>query len=197
MKNRYGEITKDILLTLALAGVIAVAATSPYFLINVARAIIKYKKYNKNKNYKVSDYNLSKSLAGLNKNKIIILKNEKGKFTIELTEKGKKIVKEILFDDMKIEKPKRWDKKWKIVVFDIPERKLGKQQRNLFRAKLQTIGFYQMQKSVWVCPYPCEKEIRFICEIYEINPHVNIITAEEIYNDIALIKHFKLPLTVR
>ncbi|MEK7080626.1 MAG: CRISPR-associated endonuclease Cas2 [Patescibacteria group bacterium] len=197
MKNRYGEITKDILSTLAFASVITIAATSPYFLINVARAVIKYKKYNKNKNYRVNDYNLSKSLAGLNKNKIIILKNENDKFTIKLTEKGKRVVKGILFDNMKIEKPQKWDKKWRIVVFDIPERKVGKHQRNLFRAKLQSVGFYQMQKSVWVCPYPCEKEVRLMCEIYEINPYVNIITAEEIYNADALIKHFKLPLNVR
>ncbi len=197
MKNRYSKITIDILLTLGAVSVLALAATSPYFLINIARAIIKYKKYNKNKNYKVSDYNLSKSLSGLNKNKIIILKEKNDKFIVELTEKGRKVVKEILFDNMKIKKPNKWDKKWRIVIFDIPERKIGKHQRNLFRAKLQTVGFYQMQKSVWVCPYPCEKEVRLMCEIYEINPYVNIITAEKIYNATSLIKHFKLPLNVR
>lgn len=194
MKIRYSKITIDILLTLAAAGAIAIAATSPYFLINIARAIIKYKKYNKNNNYNIKEYNLWKSLTGLNKNKIIILKNNKDEFTIKLTEKGKKVVKKILFDNMKIEKQKKWDKKWRIVIFDIPEKKRGKHQRNLMRLKLQTIGFYQLQKSVWVHLYPCEKEVQLICEVYEINPYVNIITAEKIYNDDLLTKYFKLQI---
>lgn len=191
MQKRYSELTKSTLLILAAAGLVAIASTSPYFLINIARAIIKYQKYKRN--YSPRDISkLTRSLAGLNKNKIIILKEINGKFTVRLTEKGKKVVKEIMFDNMKIEKPKFWDKKWRIVIFDIPEKKLGKTQRNLFRAKLQNIGFYQLQKSVWVCPFPCEKEIQLICEVYEINLYVNIITAEKIYNDDLLTKYFRL-----
>ena len=193
MRIRYGEITKNTLLILAATGVIAIAATSPNFLINIAREIIKYKKYNK-KNLRNNAGNLSRSLSGLNKNKIVIIKENNGKFTIELTERGRKVVKEILFDNMKIEKQNIWDKKWRIVIFDIPEKKLGKQIRNLLRSKLQTIGFYQLQKSVWVHPYPCKKEIQLICEVYEANPYVNMITAEKICNDDSLTKYFNLHL---
>lgn len=192
MRKRYSELTKDALLILAAAGLITIAATSPYFLINMARAILKYKKYNKIYNPKNNAMSLAKSLSGLNKNKIIILKEKTDKYTVELTKKGKKVVKEILFDGMKIEKPKKWDKKWRIVIFDIPEKKLGKLQRNLIRAKLQNIGFFQLQKSVWVHPYPCEREVQLICEVYDVNPFVNIITAEKIYNDDLLKKHFAL-----
>lgn len=190
MKTRYGETIKNILLILAATGIITVAATSPYFFINIAKTIIKSKKYNKKND--TNEKSLVRSLSGLNKNKIIILKNYENKFTVELTEKGRKVVNEILFDKMAIEKQKIWDKKWRIVIFDIPEEKLGKCMRNSIRLKLQLIGFYQLQKSVWVYPYPCEKEVQLICEIYESNPYVNIITAEKIYNDDLLIKYFKL-----
>ena len=192
MRIRYGEITKDVLLMLAVAGIFAVAATSPNFLINITRAIIKDKKYTK----KYSNFNenaLARSLSGLNKNKIIILKEIEGKFTVKLTEKGKRVVKEILFDSMKIEKQKIWDKKWRIVIFDIPERK-KRVARNAMRWKLQNLGFFQLQKSVWVCPYPCEKEIQLICEVFRINPFVNIVTAEKIYNDDNLRKYFNIPV---
>ncbi|MEK7080544.1 MAG: hypothetical protein AAB925_01790 [Patescibacteria group bacterium] len=191
MKARYREITKDALLILAGVGFLAIAATSPYFLINIARGIIKYKKYNKNGNRNNTEARLAKSLGGLNKNKIIIIKKENDKFTVRLTEKGKKVVKKILFDDMRIEKQKIWDKKWRIVIFDIPERK-RRHMRDAMRQKLQIIGFYQLQKSVWAHPYPCEKEIQLLCEVFEINPFVNIITAEKIYNDDILLKHFEL-----
>src|SRR3989338_118105 len=148
MKIRYGEFTKDFLLLLAAAGMLAIASTSPYFLINLARLALKDKKF-RHKNCKASDMALARSMAGLNKNKIVILKEEK----------GKKIVKEIQFDNLKIDKPKIWDGKWRIVIFDIPENE-RRRMRDAMRQKLQKIGFYQMQKSVWVFPYPCEKEIR-------------------------------------
>lgn len=191
MKKRYGEITKDILLTMAVAGLITVAVTlSPNLLYNIAKEVIRIKK--KDWKYKDGDAKrLSRSLAGLNKNKIIILKEMKGKFVIELTEKGKKVVREIQFDSMKIERQKKWDKKWRIVIFDIPEDK-RRVERNALRAKLQNLGFYQIQKSVWAYPYPCEKEIQFLCEMFNINPFINIITAERIYNDDAMRKYFKL-----
>src|SRR3989338_6355748 len=155
MKIRYGEITKDVLLMLAIAGGFAVAATSPFFLINVTRAIVRQKKYDK----KYKDFKekvLAQSLSGLNKNKIIIIKEKEGKFTVELTERE------------------------------------GRQARNAMRWKLQKMGFFQLQKSVWVCPHPCEKEIQLVCEVFKINPFVNIVTAEQIYNDGNLKKYFKL-----
>jgi len=191
VKARYGEVTKDVLLILAGIGLLAVAATSPYFLINIARGLIKYKRYNKGSDKVVDESRLAKSLGGLNKNKIIIIKKEKDKFMVKLTEKGKKIVKEILFDEMKIEKQKTWDGKWRIVIFDIPERK-RRNMRDAMRQKLRMIGFFQLQKSVWVHPYPCEKEIQLLCEVFRINPFVNIITSEKIYNDDILLGHFKL-----
>ncbi|MCX6723972.1 MAG: hypothetical protein NT155_02220 [Candidatus Staskawiczbacteria bacterium] len=190
MRIRYKKITKNILLTLAIVGVVSVAATSPYFLINIARAILKDKKCNKEKN-STNEVNLSRSLAGLNKNRIIILKREGDNFTVRLTEKGKRLVRSIQFDNMKIEKQEVWDGKWRIVIFDIPERR-GKHVRDAMRWKLQKLGFYQFQKSVWACPYPCEGEIRLLCEVLGASPFVNIITAQEIYNDGNLRKYFDL-----
>ncbi len=187
---RYGKITKDILLTVATVGIIAIAATSPYFLINIAKGVIKYKGYNRKRD-NIDEKSLARSLAGLNKNKIIILKKEGGQFTVKLTEKGKKIVKRIQFYDMKIDDPEKWDGKWRIVIFDIPERK-GRYGRDAMRQKLQKMGFYQFQKSVWAYPHPCEKEIQLLCEVLGVNPFVNIITAQEIYNDGGLKKHFGL-----
>lgn len=191
MKIRYGEITKDVLIMLAVAGMFAVAATSPYFLINIVRGIAKNKKYNK-KYHNFNENSLLRSLSGLNKNKIVIIKKEGDRYVVRLTEKGKKIAQEILFDNIKIEKPKIWDKKWRVVIFDVPENKRRRTSRNNMRHKLQSAGFFQLQKSVWVHPYPCQKEIQLICEVYGTSPFVNIITAENIYNDDELKKYFKL-----
>jgi len=191
MKTRYGKTTKDILITLAFAGIITVAVTtSPFLLYNLARWFVENKKWDKK--YKRGDlYKISRSLAGLSKNKIIILREQKGKFQVQITEKGRKIIRDIEFENMKIAKPARWDGKWRVVIFDIPEG-VKKYARDALRQKLQRTGFLLLQKSVWIFPYPCEKEIQLICEVFEVSQYVNIITAEKIYNDDCAKKYFSL-----
>jgi len=188
MIERCKNISKDIILYIALAGIVSVAATSPYFFINIAKLILKDKKYFKNK---YDENKVAQALERLKRNKVVILSEKDGEFVVELTDKGKRKVKQIKLESMKIETPKFWDKKWRIVIFDIPE-KQKKRARNALREKLQKLEFYQLQKSVWVHSYPCEKEIQFLCELFDIYRFVNIITADKIYNDIKLRNYFKL-----
>ena len=187
--QRYGETTREILSYLLLAGVIVISATSPYFLINIARAISKDKKFFKRK---IEDYKIARAAKRLQDDRLIILKElENGKFSVELSEKGKRKIKEIQFDGLTVKKPDFWDKKWRVVIFDIPD-KYRRRSRDALRDKLKEIGFCQLQKSVWVFPYPCENEIQFLCELFNITPFVNIIVAESIYDDIKLKKYFKM-----
>ena len=191
MPNKYKETTKDILLCLFTAGVIMVAATSPFFLINIAREIKRNRKYIKKEIIKkLDERKIAKALERLKRNRLIILSEKDGKFQVELTEKGKRVIKENQLNDMKPEKPVVWDKKWRVVIFDIPDKK--RRARDALREKLQEMKFYPLQKSVWVHPYPCEKEIQFLCEFFEITPYVNIIAADNIYDDIKLRKYFNL-----
>ncbi len=48
---------------------------------------------------------------------------ENGLMKLTLTEKGEKRAKEIQFNNLIIEKPEKWDKKWRLVIFDISETK--------------------------------------------------------------------------
>ena len=186
MKGRYNLITKEILLTIALTGVVIIASTSPYFWINITRAIIKNKKYIKNK---IDERRIVRSLMRLRTNRFIIVEEKRdGKLIVQLTEKGKRKTEEINIERLEIKKQDIWDKKWRIIAFDIPDKK--KRARDALRQKLKELDFYQLQKSVFVCPYPCEKEIQFLCEFFDINYCVNIIMADNIYNDTKLRKHF-------
>jgi len=191
---RYGKIAKDILAAIAITGIFAVAATSPYFFINLARAIKKDSDYKRRKKGgEPEDKVLARSLAGLNKNKLVIVRREGYSYTVKLTDMGKKIIKRMQFENMRIEKQEKWDGKWRIVIFDIPEgnKRRGKVLRDAMRAKMKAMGFYQLQKSVWAHAYPCEKEIQLLCEILKISPFVNILVAEKIYNDGALREYFR------
>lgn len=187
MKERYSELTKNILWGLALTSAVVIAATSPYFLVNLVKQISRNRKYLKKEFEKRK---IKNAFERLKKNKLIILKEDNGKFTVELTEQGQRKVKEFQIEDFKIEKPAVWDKKWRIVIFDIPNK--NTQARNALRNKIKELKFYLLQKSVWVHPYPCEKEIKFLAELFNVYPYVNIIIAESIDNDVKLRKYFDL-----
>lgn len=53
---------------------------------------------------------------------------------------------------------KKWDKKWRIVIFDIEEKQ--KKTREALRYKLKELGFGMIQESVWVSPYDVITDFR-------------------------------------
>ncbi len=73
---------------------------------------------------------------------------------------------------------KDWDRKWRLIIFDIPK-DLHK-QRVYFRQKLLSLGFFQLQKSVYVFPYSCEEELGHICRKFKISHYVDLVLAESI-----------------
>jgi len=128
------------------------------------------------------------------KRKLIeIVRISDDKIEVRLTNKGKKRIKEFSFEALRIEKPRHWDKKWRILIFDIPTKpSIYNQARDALRKKIKDLGFYQLQKSVWVYPYECEDEILLIAELYRVQKHIEIITAEKVLHEDLLKKHFKL-----
>lgn len=183
----YTTATKVILATIAFAGIIFIMATAP----NIFQIFGRYRrgeKYSKNQ-YKNAFYSLKR--RGL----IKVIKEEDDKIKIELTNSGKKRIKEFSIESIFIPKQKKWDKKWRMVIFDIPSKfnkvKFNK-AREALRLKLKELGFFQLQKSVWVYPYPCEDEILFIANIFEVENYIEILIVEKMLYDNKLKYFFKL-----
>jgi len=102
-----------------------------------------------------------------------------------LTQKGKvKIFKS--FINYKV----RWDGKWRIVIFDIPENM--KNSREYFRLKLTELGFKRIQNSVWVTPHDVQGVIKLITENLKLDSHVQFIVADHISSEKKLIERFDL-----
>lgn len=118
------------------------------------------------------------------------VENEDGSMNFVITEKGKKRLLEFHINDIRIKKPIRWDGRWRAVMFDIPEKLRYK--RNVLREKLKELKFYELQKSVFVQPYPCLDEINFIVEFYQIRKYVKCADMENVTNEAELRLHFKL-----
>ena len=177
------EITKDILKWLAISGAVCIAATSPYFSINLIKGFKNRKKYKKKK---VCD-----TFYNLKRQGYIDIKSRNHQIYIFLTKEGRKKAGRFQIDSLKINKPKKWDRKWRIVIFDIAQ--LKNLQRNAFRGKLKELGFYPLQKSVLICPYSCQDEIALLRDFFGLSQkEIRLITAANIEDDNFLRKIFKL-----
>ncbi|OGG61728.1 CRISPR-associated endonuclease Cas2 [Candidatus Kaiserbacteria bacterium RIFCSPLOWO2_02_FULL_54_13] len=112
---------------------------------------------------------------------------------LRLTAKGAKLAASLEDEEkhFKIQKPKRWDCKWRIVIFDIWERR--RSVRDRLRTLLQRNGFVKIQNSVWVYPYDCEELFVFLRTNLRLGKGILYIVAEEVENDGTLRKHFGLP----
>ncbi len=140
---------------------------------------------------KINKQSVERAIYNLYKSKLISeCENPDGSLTMVLTDKGKKKIATFNIDNMEIKKPKVWDKKWRMVIFDIPEK--YKPAREALRETLKRLGFYEYQKSVLVYPYECQKEIDFVIEYFDIRPYVRIIAAISLDNEIHLHKIFDL-----
>ena len=98
--------------------------------------------------------------------------HDDGLVTITITEKGKRVALKFHIDEMVIPTPQRWDGKWRIVIFDIPEKL--RRGRDALREKLKDLMFYELQRSVWIHPYPCNTQINFIVEFFDLRRYVRL-----------------------
>lgn len=131
--------------------------------------------------------NYSKTVYYLHqKGYIRFIEKEDGRF-IALTTEGQL---EALLAKAKHPGPAKWDGKWRMMIFDIPEETRDK--RNKLRQLLKVNNFFKLQASVYINPYPLNREaIKYLQETKLIE-YIRIIKVEEMDNDKDLRKHFNL-----
>ena len=168
---RGKSLTREILF-MTIAGPILL---SSLFLPNAAQALKPLIKWRKNWD-KIDRYSIHNAVRRLNQKRLIELTEKNNQLYMEITDNGKKLIKNFDYSDLELPKFKKWDKKWHLVIFDIPEKK--SKERRAFSKKLKDIGFYPMQESVFIYPYDCRNEIDFICEFLSISRHVNYCLVE-------------------
>lgn len=176
----YKEI---VLKSLFAVSVLSVAVMAPNALQIFAPLVTKKKKEN-------FTYLLNKKIFLLQKQGYIYFVNRDGKKFATLTPKGKKEIDKYLLGDLQIKKPRKWDKKWRIVSFDIKNTRTP--LRNLLRHHLKRLGFVQYQKSIWIHPYECEEVIIMMKSYFKFGKEVMYIVAEHLENDKELKRNFGL-----
>lgn len=181
--------TKEILDILATGGGIAIIAVVTPLAIQYALPEITLELVNELLQ-KYDQRRLRRTINEMIKREMIALHEEDKETTIIVTEKGKRQLLKYNIQKMKLEKPKHWDGKWRVVIFDVKEGK--KVLRNALRTKMQQLEFYQLQKSVYVSPYPCEKEISFIRQYYLVGDEVTYFLATNLEQEDLLTAKFSL-----
>lgn len=123
------------------------------------------------------------SLSAMRRNGYVQRHKQRGTYNsiFTLTKKGKNRLLDRAFEVIKLKPLKKWDKIWRLVLFDIPHEKRA--ARHALRRKLQHLGFIQYQKSVWVTPHPCAEEIDFLRDFYHVHPHVKLLAVKQLRGD--------------
>lgn len=184
-RTRRGQVERVVLSTLAIVGVGLVAMTAPNTLQLLKRIdpdwILK----------RDPKQRIRETAHRLKKKGLIEFVTKNGRVYLRMTGKGKaRLQRLVTFGPLA--KPRRWDRKWRLVIFDIPEK------RHVLRARARGVvasfGFVRLQDSVWVYPHDCEEAIALLKAELHIGKDLLYIIADAIEYDLPLRKEFGLPL---
>jgi DNA-binding transcriptional regulator PaaX len=178
-RRGIGQVQKAVLATVAVGGILAVGVVAPNALQLLGGQRNKYRFNNQTK----------LALARLAQKGYIIFEERGGGRYARLTEIGERA---LTFEKQKavlqLGSRKRWDKRWRVVIFDIPE--FRRSTRDRLRKVMVEAGFYRLQDSVWLYPHDCEDFVALLKADLKIGNAVLYMIVEKIENDLRLKQHF-------
>lgn len=176
------NITKVILTILATGGLMTMAVLAPNALQSL-ELLTGRRKYNRR-------YYLKTTASRLANKGLIRWEKGNNKTFAGITDKGRQTLARYQLGDYDFQKPKRWDGKWRLLIFDIKESK--REVRNQFRLELSNFGFRRLQNSVWVTPHECGELSFLLKTALGLGREVIYISESKIENDKELRKIFSL-----
>lgn len=179
---------RDILVLLAKGALLTTALIAPKTALATHHLFEEEKDWDAWKRFNPSY--LRYALKRLEKQKTVEIIEERNMQVVKLTTKGKKKIVKYAISELEIKKPKTWDRKWRVVVYDISNSQ--KQLQVFIRETLKNLGFFAMQESVYIYPYPCFDEIEFLREYYGLGSQIQYLLVTQIENDELYKTYFKL-----
>ena len=186
----FDDTPRGILEMLLVAGGIALALTvAPTALMALAGLGYVIKAEDRARNRK-----LRSAFAYLARQKYIQKRQHGKAVRVELTQKGRRRI--LWYIERRtlstpVERPQVWDKKWRVILFDIPAGERTK--RNAFRSFIRRQGAVMLQKSVWVHPFDCSEQVALLKEVFRLtDEQLRLIVTHSIGHDATLRKHFKI-----
>ncbi|OGG52331.1 CRISPR-associated endonuclease Cas2 [Candidatus Kaiserbacteria bacterium RIFCSPHIGHO2_02_FULL_55_25] len=182
MRRRRRNIQSAVLRTVGVAGILAVTMIAPNIFQALPRIMgDKYK----------FGYRAKTASGRLAKKGLLRFVERGGIRYATITEKGRRaLALELTADAHKRKRPRRWDKRYRLVMFDVPQYR--RSTRDRLRRLMREYGFLRLQNSVWVYPHDCEELISLIKADLRIGKDVLYAVVESIEYDAWIKKHFKL-----
>jgi DNA-binding transcriptional regulator PaaX len=174
---RIGPVAEAIIGIVAIGGVVAIAVCAPNAL-QVLAPFFKKKKYSAKKA-------IERNIEILVQKGLLTKKRNQ----LELTQKGRLISFLKGYDNV-ISEQKKWDGKWRLVIFDVPHSK-NKERLELTRG-MKMHGFHLLQRSVWLYPYPCDAFIQTLTAYLDLKQEIIYITEASLPDEGKYKKIFKL-----
>ena len=185
-RGRYLPMRNLILRTLVLTGGISVALVAPKtlgLLKKLDRAAANRKDLYRR---------ITQAITRLEHAGLVRTSGQYAKRRVVLTQKGRTMVNTIHVSEYRIPEQAFWDGKWRIVMFDIREKR--RRTRSQLRSLLASAGFLRLQDSVWVYPYPCDEFIGLVrAHLKSGTGEILSFTADALESDRKLREHFHLP----
>lgn len=179
-RTRNANLQRIILGTVAAAGVISFSLLAP-------NAMRVFKLFGLDKGNK-----RQKEIINASRGRLVkagLLARDKGGL-LRITAKGERKLEQLEMKGFKLKKPKKWDKKWRVVIFDISEKK--RQVRDRLRVTLASVGFIKIQNSVWAYPHDCEDFVALLKVDFNMGREILYMIVDAIEGDWRLRRHFKL-----
>ena len=133
---------------------------------------------------------LQRSLLSLKHRKLVTFKKRKGKMVLVISVDGKERLVYGSLRNVQLQRPVKWDGKWRVIIFDIPEKR--KSAREALRKKFCTLGLLRIQKSCFVYPYECREEIDTISSFFDVVEDITYIIAESFEGEQEAKEYFNL-----
>lgn len=107
-----------------------------------------------------------------------------------LTDSGRAAIDDTIGRIRNSLKTKKWDKKWRIVSYDIPEK--FKHLRDAVRSILKRAGFVKLHHSLWIFPHECGELTSLIHQETKLQKYMVYGIVEKIENESKLKTLFSL-----
>jgi DNA-binding transcriptional regulator PaaX len=186
-KRRRVPIKNLLLRSLAAAGVISIALVAP----KMTRLLKELDRPAKNRAQLYR--RITQGINRLEQDGLVTVSGEYAKRRVKITEKGLEMMAQIEFGEYEIPEPAFWDGKWRVLIFDINERR--RRVRNQLRRLLDGAGFVRIQDSVWVYPYACDEFISLVwAHLKSGVGEIRFFVAEALESDKGLREHFRLKI---
>ena len=180
-RTRITKLQKAVLSGVATAGILSIALLAPNAIRYLRPLMKKMDRSRQNSIQRARHLLVDKKL-------LAYIPNKPG--FLQMTDKGNALMARLNNTNCPLKKPKRCDGKWRVLIFDITEKR--RRTRVQLRLTLQSFGFIRLQDSVWVYPYPCEELVTLLKADLKIGYALLYLIVEEMEGDKHLRKIFNL-----